>query len=62
MLYLENYSTPYYLVEISGKEIRLFRGIMDHLEEIKDEDFPKEITDDYEYTKPIFKPNNYEFY
>ncbi|HEX6168112.1 MAG TPA: hypothetical protein VFZ33_00365, partial [Chitinophagaceae bacterium] len=58
MLYLENYSTPYYLVEISGKEIRLFRGIMDHLEEIKDENFPKEITDDYEYTKPSQSSSN----
>ena len=52
LLYLENYSAPYYLVEISGKEIRLFRGIMDHLEEIIDENFPKNITDDYEYSKP----------
>lgn len=58
LLYLENYSTPYYLVEISGKEIRLFRGIMDRLEEIKDEGFPKEITDDYEYSKPSQSSSN----
>lgn len=58
LLYLENYSTPYYLVEISEKEIRLFRGLIDHLEEIKDEEFPKEITDDYEYSKPSQSSSN----
>ena len=52
LLYLENYSIVYYLLDISKKEIRLFRGIMDHLEEIKDENFPKKIMDDYEYSKP----------
>lgn len=52
LLYIENYSTVYYLLDISKKIIYLFRGIMDHLEEIKDENFPKEFVDDYEYNKP----------
>ena len=52
LLYLENYSVPYYLVEISGKEIRLFRGVMDHLQEIIDGNFRIKIVDDYEYSKP----------
>ena len=58
LLYLENYGTAYYLLDISKKEIRLFRGIMDHLDEIKDENFPKEIIDDYEYTKPSRSSSN----
>jgi hypothetical protein len=58
LLYLENYSTAYYLLDISKKEIHLFRGIMDHLEEIKDENFPKEIFDDHEYSKPSQSSSN----
>ena len=58
MLYLENYSTPYYLVEISGKEIRLWQGVMDHLEEIIDGNFPIKIADDYEYSKPSQSSSN----
>ena len=52
LLYLENYSNAYYLLDISKKEIRLFRGVMDHSEEIEDNDFPMEMNDDYEYSKP----------
>lgn len=58
LLYLENYSAAYCLLDISKKEIRFFRGIMDRLEEIKDENFPKEITDDYEYSKPSQSSSN----
>jgi len=52
LIYTENYKVTYYLLDISGKEIHLFEGIMDHLEEIRDENFPKKITDNYEYNKP----------
>jgi len=52
LIYMENYETVYYLLEISKKEIHLFKGMMDQLEEIKDQNFPKEITDNYEYNKP----------
>ena len=52
LLYLENYSATYYLLDISKKENRLFRGAMDQLEEIRDENFPREITEEYEYNKP----------
>jgi peptide subunit release factor 1 (eRF1) len=58
LLYLESYSDAYYLFDISKKEIRLFRGVMDHLEEIKDENFPKEIIDDYEYNRPSQSSSN----
>jgi len=52
LIYTENYGTIYYLLDISKKEIHFFKGIMDRLEEIKDENFPKEIVDNYEYNKP----------
>jgi hypothetical protein len=52
ILYAENYKTPYYLLDISRKEVHLFKGVMDHLEEIKDNYFPKEIVEEYEYHKP----------
>jgi release factor family 3 len=52
LIYIENYQTDYYLLDISKKEIHLFRGMLDHLEEIKDKNFPKKIVDDYEYGKP----------
>jgi len=52
LIYTDNYRTAYYLLDISKKEIHLFEEIMDHLEEIKDENFPKEIKDGYEYNKP----------
>lgn len=52
LLYLENYSTPYYVLDVSKKEVHLFHGVMDHLEEIHSDNFPKKITDDYEYEKP----------
>jgi hypothetical protein len=58
LLYLENYSTPYYLLDISKKEIHLFFGVMDHLEEIHNKNFPKIITDDYEYDKPSQSGSN----
>jgi len=58
LLYLENYSIAYYLLDISKKKIHLLRGIMDHLEEVKDENFPKEIIDDYEYNKPSQTSSN----
>ena len=52
LIYIDNYQTVYYLLDISKKEIHLFRGMLDHLEEIVDRNFPKKIEDSYEYGKP----------
>lgn len=52
LLYVENYRTAYYLLDISRKEIHLFRGVIDRLEEIEDENFPMQIAEEYEYNKP----------
>jgi hypothetical protein len=47
LLYIENYQTNYYLLDISKNKIHLFRGVMDHLEEINETYFPKHIS--YKY-------------
>jgi len=52
LIYIENYAVSYYLLHLSKKEIHLFKGALDNLEEIRDENFPKEIKDTYEYNKP----------
>ena len=52
LLYLENYSLHYFLLDISKKEIHLFHGLMDNLEEIKNSDFPRIMEEEYEYSKP----------
>ncbi|HET9826583.1 MAG TPA: hypothetical protein VFP87_14685 [Chitinophagaceae bacterium] len=52
LLYIENYKTAYYVLDISKKAVHLFRGLMDDLEQIGDENFPKEIVEEYEYNKP----------
>jgi len=51
LLYSENYSLPYYLLSLSAKEIKLFRGLMDHLDEITDHDFPRTILEEYVYNR-----------
>ena len=52
LIYIQNYREDYYLLDISKKEISLFHGVMDLLEEIRDDNFPHEITEEYEYSKP----------
>lgn len=52
LLYIENYSLNYYLLNISAHKMVLFEGQLDHLEEVRDENFPVTITDDYEYSRP----------
>lgn len=52
LLYIENYSGIYYLLNISKNEIHLFQGIMNDLEEINNDNFPRKNNDEYEYAKP----------
>lgn len=52
LIYIENYRRTFYLLDLSKKEVHLFKGMMDHLEEISDENFPKKLKDNYEYNKP----------
>ena len=52
LINIENYKVHYYLLDLSKKEIRLFHGVMDLLEEITENNFPKKIIEEYEYNKP----------
>lgn len=52
LLYQEYYSRSYYTLLLTGREARLFAGRLNHLNEIKDNNFPKKHLDDYEYARP----------
>lgn len=49
LLYLKQYSVPYFVVNLSKKGVQLFKGVLDDLEEIKDEKFPMLYEDQFEY-------------
>lgn len=53
LLYLENFSREYLLLDLNEKSVRLFKGITDELTEINDEHFPRIYEDDYEYARPV---------
>ena len=52
LLYSQYYVTPYYLLHLSEKIIRLYEGLLNNLKEIKDDFFPYRIIDNYEYAPP----------
>jgi hypothetical protein len=52
LVYLYNYSREYYVLEINEKVDRLFKGIIDEIEEVQDKNFPKRHEELYEYAKP----------
>lgn len=52
LLYKINYSIPYFVLLLSEKEIKLFKGSWYDLYEINDNNFPKEYTEEYIYNQP----------
>ncbi|MBK9737572.1 MAG: hypothetical protein IPO92_22490 [Saprospiraceae bacterium] len=52
LLYKTNLSQPYYVLMLSEKNVRLFEGCLDQLNEIRGKHFPYEFYDDYEYNTP----------
>jgi len=52
LIHLLNLSKEYYVLEINEHETRLFKGILDSIIELKDEYFPKQYEELYEYAKP----------
>lgn len=52
LIFYLNYTTPYYVLSIGKKHIRLFSGKVEDLHEIKNEDFPIVYHETYEYSKP----------
>ncbi len=51
LLYLKQYSIPYYVLNLSKKGVHLYKGILDELEEIRDEKFPLLYEDQFEYQR-----------
>lgn len=52
LYYLAQYSQPYYLLAISKKRVPLYRCEGRHMQEITNEDFPKQYSEEYEYAYP----------
>lgn len=52
LLYFAQVLKPYYLLAISKKRARLFKGSGRDLQEIINSDFPKKYTEEYEYARP----------
>lgn len=50
MIYLAETMINYYVLSINEKEIKLYEGNGENLKLIKDNDFPIQFIDDYEYT------------
>jgi hypothetical protein len=53
ILYRLNYAQPYFVLMLSEKRMRLFRGSWEHLEELKDGFFPEKYEEKYEYDTPV---------
>ncbi len=52
LFYYEQFLKPYYLLALSKKRIRFFRGEGRDIKEVINNDFPKPYIDDYEYARP----------
>lgn len=52
LLYLKHYAIDYILLHINEKMVQCFKGCLNKLEEIQDNNFPRIFHNDYEYSKP----------
>lgn len=52
LFYFIQFLKPYYLLAVSKKRIRMFRGEGRDIQEIQNDDFPKQYAETYEYAKP----------
>lgn len=52
LLYKMNYANPYFVLLLTQKGVRLFESTWDDLNEIKDNNFPKEYVEEYLYNPP----------
>jgi Bacterial archaeo-eukaryotic release factor family 3 len=50
--YAAAFSEPYLVLLLSEKDVRLLRGSLDELTEVKDENFPDKYEDTHEYSRP----------
>lgn len=52
LIYFSQFLNPYYLLTVSKKRTRLFKGRGRDLQEIINSDFPKQYIEEYEYARP----------
>jgi len=52
LIYFNQFLQPYYLLAVSKKRVRLFKGCGRDLQEIINNDFPKKYVEEYEYERP----------
>jgi hypothetical protein len=52
LIYFTQFLKPYYLLTTSKKKVRLFKGSGNDLQEIINNDFPKQYKEEYEYARP----------
>jgi hypothetical protein len=52
LIYKINYSKPYLVLLLTEKEVRLFEGTWEELNEIKDRNFPKKYEEEFIYNPP----------
>lgn len=52
LLYKVNYSVPYFALMLTEKDVRLFEGTWDELNEIRDKNFPKAFEEEFSYNPP----------
>jgi hypothetical protein len=58
LLYFSKAQTNYYLLLLSEKKLRLLKGIGHTLQQVEDENFPMDLTDDREYARPYLSSSN----
>lgn len=51
LLYLKQYSSPYYILKLSKRGVHLYEGSLDEIREIKDGKFPLVFVDQFEYER-----------
>lgn len=58
LLYLKQYTTPYWILNLSKKGVHVYKAVMNELEEIKDEQFPIPYEDQFEYQHAALANNS----
>jgi hypothetical protein len=53
LLYKVAYAYPYYLLHLEAEKATLYYGVLQHLEEVADQNFPCLAADDYDYQHPV---------
>lgn len=53
LLYKTAFSYPYFVLHLEAEKASLYYGVLHHLEEVRDQNFPFTASDDYDYQHPV---------